>query len=116
MVGLSLLPQLMPARVARSGIIGKDGVRIGILARTADLYWKQIGPIGLFSGGNRKINSFTTTVEIDFAKIEEGTAVRLIEYGYEDSPEGVKNLIERASGWGQALTLLKFYVEYGLKY
>lgn len=61
-------------------------------------------------------NSFTTTVEINFEKVREGTAVRLVEYGYEDSPQGVKNLIDRASGWGQALTLLKFFVEYGLKY
>jgi len=57
-----------------------------------------------------------TTVEIDFEETSEGTLVRLNEYGYEDSQEGHRRLIECATGWGEALTLLKFFCEHGVIY
>ncbi len=57
-----------------------------------------------------------TTVEIYFEEVDEGTLVRLKEYGYEDSKEGHRRLIECATGWGEALTLLKFYCEHGVTY
>src|SRR5690242_7129928 len=34
---------------------------------------------------------YNTTVEIDFKPVEEGTLVKLIEYGYEDSPIGMQD-------------------------
>ncbi|MGH9833014.1 MAG: SRPBCC family protein [Blastocatellia bacterium] len=61
-------------------------------------------------------DSYNTTVEIDFEPVEEGTIVRLVEYSYEDSPTGLKDMLARASGWGEALTLMKFYVEHGVRY
>lgn len=61
-------------------------------------------------------DSYNTTVEIDFEPVEEGTLVRLVEYSYEDTPTGLKDMLARASGWGEALTLMKFYVEHGVKY
>lgn len=61
-------------------------------------------------------DSYNTTVEIDFEPVEEGTIVRLVEYSYEDTPTGLKDMLARASGWGEALTLMKFYVEHGVKY
>lgn len=57
-----------------------------------------------------------TTVEILFEEVEDGTLVSLKEYGYEDSKEGHRRLLECAVGWGEALTLLKFYVERGITY
>ena len=53
-----------------------------------------------------KVDSFLyeTTVEIDFEPVAEGTVVKLIEYGYEDSPTGIKDMLNRASGWAQALS------------
>ena len=57
-----------------------------------------------------------TTVEIDFISMDDGTVVSLKETGYEDSEEGRRRCIECATGWGEALTLLKFYVEHGLRY
>jgi len=42
--------------------------------------------------------------------------LRLQEHGYQDTPTGRKAFADCACGWGEALTLLKFYVEYGLKY
>ncbi|MEW6211523.1 MAG: SRPBCC domain-containing protein [Acidobacteriota bacterium] len=61
-------------------------------------------------------DSYNTTVEITFKQVEEGTVVHLIESGYEDSPTGLKDLLARATGWGEALTLMKFYVEHGVRY
>ena len=57
-----------------------------------------------------------TTVEILFEEVEDGTLLRLKEYGYEDSKKGHRRLLECAVGWGEALTLLKFYVEHGITY
>src|SRR5262249_4510802 len=50
---------------------------------------------------------YDTTVEIDFEPVPEGTVVRLIEHGYEDSPAGQQDLMNRVSGWAQVLTLMK---------
>ncbi len=57
-----------------------------------------------------------TTVEMDFKETDEGTLVSLKEHGYEDSKEGHRRCLECAVGWGEALTLLKFYVEHGITY
>jgi uncharacterized protein YndB with AHSA1/START domain len=59
---------------------------------------------------------YDTTVEIDFEPCDEGTIVRLVEHEYEDNPTGTKDMLNRAAGWGQALTLMKFYLEHGVKY
>ncbi len=57
-----------------------------------------------------------TTVEIELERVTEGTVVRLREHGYHDTPTGREKLAECAAGWGEALTLLKFYVEHGIRY
>jgi len=57
-----------------------------------------------------------TTVEMDFLEHKEGTLLKLKEFGYEDTEEGHNRFEECAVGWGEALTLLKFYCEYGLTY
>lgn len=59
---------------------------------------------------------YDTTVEINFESVNEGTVVHLIEYGYEDSPIGMQDFLNRVSGWAEALTLMKFFVEHGLRY
>ena len=51
-----------------------------------------------------------------FEKVAEGTVIRLREYGYHDTPSGIKAMLECAAGWGEALTLLKYYVEHNLLY
>lgn len=60
--------------------------------------------------------SYATTVEIDFEARAGGTVLRLREHGYEDTPSGRRKMLECACGWGEALTLLKFYVEHGIRY
>jgi uncharacterized protein YndB with AHSA1/START domain len=95
--------------------------------------WKDWGP-DMFSGesvapvleavrGKRLVfqwrpdtPDYFTTIEIDFETVEEGTIVRLREHGYHDTPSGRAALMECATGWGEALALVKFYVEHGLRY
>lgn len=60
--------------------------------------------------------SYSTTVEIVFEEGRGGTIIRLREWGYQDTPSGRKKMLECASGWGEALTLWKFYVERGIRY
>jgi uncharacterized protein YndB with AHSA1/START domain len=60
--------------------------------------------------------SYATTIEINFEPIEEGTVVRLREYGYHDTPDGRAAMLECAAGWGEAITLMKYYVEHGIVY
>jgi uncharacterized protein YndB with AHSA1/START domain len=57
-----------------------------------------------------------TTIEIDFEPVAGGTIVRLKHHGYPDTPDGLRNMLGCASGWGEALTLLKFYLEHGVRY
>ena len=59
---------------------------------------------------------YDTTVEIDFVAHEKGTMVHLVEHGYKDSPTGMQDLLNRAMGWGCVLTMMKFYLEHGVKY
>jgi len=61
-------------------------------------------------------DSYNTTVEIDFTKDAEGTMVRLVEHGYDDTPTGLRDLLARATGWGEVLTMMKYYVEHGVTY
>ncbi|MGE5124327.1 MAG: SRPBCC family protein [Acidobacteriaceae bacterium] len=59
---------------------------------------------------------YLTTVEIDIRPTENGTIVCLHEHGFVDTFSGLAALANCAAGWGEALTLLKFYLEYGLHY
>jgi uncharacterized protein YndB with AHSA1/START domain len=60
--------------------------------------------------------SYSTTVSIDFEPVEAGTVIRLTESGYHDTPGGRRKMLDCAGGWGEALTLWKFYVEHGIRY
>ena len=45
-----------------------------------------------------------------------GTVLRLTEDGYINDSAGRAAALECAAGWGEALTLLKFYLEHGITY
>jgi uncharacterized protein YndB with AHSA1/START domain len=57
-----------------------------------------------------------TTVSFDLSEQYGGTVVSLVEEGYKNTPEGRAMSLECAAGWGEALTLLKFYMEHGIVY
>lgn len=59
---------------------------------------------------------YATTVEIKFAPIDGGTIVSLREFGFADTASGIDAMVNCATGWGEALTLLKFYLEHSLRY
>jgi uncharacterized protein YndB with AHSA1/START domain len=59
---------------------------------------------------------YMTTVVVDFETHPDGTVVRLVEGIYEDGEVGTQDMMNRASGWAQALTLMKFWVEHGVTY
>jgi len=57
---------------------------------------------------------YVTTVEVNFSPGDNGTIVSLREYGFPRS--ALKAMLDCATGWGEALTLLKFYLEHGVHY
>ena len=54
-----------------------------------------------------------STVEIDLVERGGGTLITARETGYLNTKEGWARCLDCASGWGEALTLLKFYLEHG---
>jgi len=42
--------------------------------------------------------------------------VRLREYGYHNTPSGLRAMLDCAAGWGEAMALMKVYVEHGITY
>jgi len=57
-----------------------------------------------------------TTVEIVLEEREGGTLLRLREYGFLDTDGGRKHMVGNATGWGEALALVKIWLEHGIHY
>lgn len=57
-----------------------------------------------------------TTVRFKLVETYEGTVVSLSENGYARTNEGIRRCIDCSVGWGEALTLLKVYLEHGISY
>ncbi|GIN87345.1 hypothetical protein J6TS2_37310 [Heyndrickxia sporothermodurans] len=55
-----------------------------------------------------------TTVSIKLDPYKNGTLVTLKEKGYSRSEDDLATCVRCAVGWGEAMTLLKFYLEYGI--
>ena len=58
----------------------------------------------------------TTKVSISLTPSDGGTQVQIVEQGYSTSEADLAALVDCASGWGEALTLLKVYLEHGICY
>jgi uncharacterized protein YndB with AHSA1/START domain len=58
----------------------------------------------------------TTTISFDLTPLGGGTVVQVEERGYTSSPRDLAALVECACGWGEALALLKMYLEHGVTY
>jgi uncharacterized protein YndB with AHSA1/START domain len=57
-----------------------------------------------------------TVVDISLLSQDGFTVIEVNETGYENSEEGIERLIDCSTGWGEALTLLKFYIEHKVTY
>lgn len=57
-----------------------------------------------------------TTVAFDIEPHHGGTLVTVTETGYPDTPDGRWQIMDCAVGWGEALTLMKFWLEHGVRY
>ncbi len=58
----------------------------------------------------------TTTVAFDLKPLGSGTHLSVEESGHTTSPKDLEALVECATGWGEALNLLKMYMEHGVTY
>jgi uncharacterized protein YndB with AHSA1/START domain len=58
----------------------------------------------------------TTTIEFDLEPLGPGTVLTVRESGHTTSEKDLEALVECASGWGEAVTLLKVYLEHGVTY
>jgi uncharacterized protein YndB with AHSA1/START domain len=56
-----------------------------------------------------------TTVAFDLKARGPGTVITVTEWGYSTSEEDLAAYVQCAAGWGEALTLLKIYLEHGIK-
>jgi hypothetical protein len=54
-------------------------------------------------------------VTLTLDTVAGGTVVRVFERGFADSASGLRTLVGNATGWGEALTLLKFRLEHGVR-
>jgi len=57
-----------------------------------------------------------TTITFKLTEKYGGTVIELTEDGYTDTEQSREMILQCASGWSEALTLLKFYLEYGAIY
>ena len=57
-----------------------------------------------------------TTITFDLEPAHGGTILTITETGYQDTDAARAMILECASGWGEAATLLKFYLEHGVVY
>jgi uncharacterized protein YndB with AHSA1/START domain len=58
----------------------------------------------------------TTTIAFDLKPRGEGTVLQVEESGHTTSRKDLEALVECAGGWGEAVTLLKMYLEHGITY
>jgi uncharacterized protein YndB with AHSA1/START domain len=59
--------------------------------------------------------AYATTVTLTLEHADGGTVVRVAERGFPDTAAGLSTLIGNATGWGEALTLLKLQLEHGVR-
>ncbi|MFX3625840.1 MAG: SRPBCC family protein [bacterium] len=93
--------------------------------------WKNWGPDKVNTTASATIQSYEPTKEFSFiwqegkhntlvkftlSPLGKGTKVEVSESGYKNNDVAATDMNECATGWGEALTLLKFYLEHGVVY
>jgi uncharacterized protein YndB with AHSA1/START domain len=59
---------------------------------------------------------FPTTIRFELEAKHGGTVLTVTESGHPNTDRGRAMIVECAAGWGEAVTLLKFYLEHGVIY
>lgn len=95
--------------------------------------WKDWG-VDHFSGGDHGIlidiregrgltfswhpdrPDYATRVDLDLEDYNGDCIIRVRESGFKNDELGLHSMLNSASGWGEALTLFKMYMEHGKKY
>jgi uncharacterized protein YndB with AHSA1/START domain len=108
-----------------------QGTIVDLEGRTIKFRWENWGPdsVTVEDGGPiltlSPPNQFSfmwhpgksyTTVSFLLEPQGGGTMVTVTETGYSMEPEDIGAFVSCATGWGEALTLLKFYMECGITY
>ena len=57
-----------------------------------------------------------TTVKFNLEPLDNGTLVEVVETGYKNTEKDLYWMMQCSTGWGEALTLLKFYLEHNVVY
>lgn len=63
-----------------------------------------------------RVGDSITNVSFTLEPFKSGTILTVIETGYSNSERDVRACLGCATGWGEALTLLKFFIEHGITY
>jgi uncharacterized protein YndB with AHSA1/START domain len=109
-----------------------SGSTVDLEAKEIKLRWKEFGPqkLTLEDGGPillyqpprrfsfewSPLKGHPTKVMIVITAVEDGSIVTLRETGYPDTDIAKQVMLGVATGWGEALTLLKFNLEHGVHY
>ncbi|HYG16267.1 MAG TPA: SRPBCC domain-containing protein [Bacteroidia bacterium] len=62
------------------------------------------------------VSGHSTTVQFLVDPQGKGTRLTVLEHGYKATEKDALKMIGCATGWGEAVTLLKFYLEHGVVY
>ena len=109
-----------------------DGTTLDLETNEIRLRWKNFGPqkLTLEDGGPilthqpprrfafewSPLKGHPTRVMIVITAVDDGSIVTVRESGYPDTEIAKQVMLGCATGWGEALTLLKFYLEHGVRY
>lgn len=109
-----------------------QGTSLDLENKEITLRWREFGPqkLTLEDGGPildfqpprrfsfewSPVKGHPTRVMIVITPVDEGSIVTLRETGYPDTDIAKQIMLGCAAGWGEALTLLKMYVEHGIHY
>lgn len=108
-----------------------DGTVVDLEAKRIQLVWTMNGPYKangvetgpIVSAIPDKEFAFIwhegkhhTTVTFTLESKDNKTKITVIETGYLPTDAGMWQLLDCAIGWGEAITLMKFYLEHGIRY
>jgi uncharacterized protein YndB with AHSA1/START domain len=104
------------------------GMTLDLAKEDFEFVWKNWGPDEVSPSARAKVKSFSdnqhfsfywnyglengpTLVQISLKDTTKGVLVEVLETEYPDDAAGLAQLVDCATGWGDALIRLKFYLE-----